>query len=113
MQSVHIYTDESKGRSEEVAKSPDVSLNHVDIFRSDWVITLLLGQTTDSGGGGVTKILASELKNVVRISFLCSIVNCCMHAQYKAMQKSVEQFYGAGGLGEVYFIQLFHTFWST
>ena len=69
MQSIRIYADASKGRSEEVAKALDVSLNRIDTYPSDGGRTLLLGQTTDSGGGGVTEILASELKNIGRISF--------------------------------------------
>ena len=36
-----------------------------------------------------------------------------MHPQSKALQKSVQQVYGAGGLGEVSFMQLFHKFLLT
>ena len=90
-----------------------MSLNQIYTYWSDGGRTLLLGQTIDSGGGGVTESLASELKNIGRISFFYCIVNCCLHAQYKALQKSVEQVYGAGGLGEVSFMQLLHTFLST
>ena len=50
----------------------------------------------------MTEILDSELKNNFRISFFYRIVNCCMNAQSKALQQSVEQVYGAGGIGEVY-----------
>ena len=35
-----------------------------------------------------------------------------MQAQSKAIQKSVEQVYYAGGLREVSFIKLFHMSWS-
>ena len=34
-------------------------------------------------------------------------------AQSKAPQKIVDQVYGPGGLGEISFIPLLHTFWST
>ena len=61
----------------------------------------------------MTESLASELKNIGRISFLYIIVNFCLHAQCKALHQSVEQVYGAGGIGEVSFVQLLHTFWST
>ena len=64
----------------------------------------LLGQTKESGGGGVTESLASELKNIGRISFFYCIVNCCLYAKSKALQKSVEQVYDSGGLGEVSFM---------
>ena len=90
-----------------------MSLNQIDAYQYDGERTLLLGQTTDSGGGGVTESLASEIKNVGGISFFYRIVNCCMYAQSKALQQSVEQVYVAGGLGEVSFMQLLHIFWST
>ena len=57
--------------------------------------------------------LAGELKNIGLISFFYFIVNCCLKTQYKALKKSVEQVYGAVGHGEVSFMQLFHTLWST
>ena len=46
-----------------------MSLNQIDTYPSDGGRTLLLGHTTDSGGGGVTESLVSELKNIGRISF--------------------------------------------
>ena len=55
----------------------------------------------------MTESLASELNNIGRISFFYRIVNCCMHAQSKALQQSVEQVYVAGGLDEVCFMQVF------
>ena len=99
MQSIRLDTYASKRISEEVEKALDVSLNQIDVYWSDGVITLLLVKKKDSVGGGVIESLASELKNYVRISFFYFIVNCCMYAQSKALQKSVEQLYGAGGLG--------------
>ena len=57
--------------------------------------------------------LASELKNIGLISFFYFIFNCCPHAQYMALQKSVDQVYGAGGIGEISLMKLLHTFWST
>ena len=54
MQSIRLDADAYKGRSEEVAKSLDVSLNWIDSFRYNGVRALLLGKTTDSGGGVVT-----------------------------------------------------------
>ena len=90
-----------------------MSLNRIYTYRSDGGRTLLLGHTTDSDFGGVTEILARELKNIGSNNFFYRIFNCCLQAQYKALQKSVEQVYGAGGLGEVSFMQLFHTFWLT
>ena len=61
----------------------------------------------------MTDSLSGELKKNCHISLFYRIVNCCLHAQSKALQQSVEKVYGAGGLGEVSFIQLLHTFWST
>ena len=61
----------------------------------------------------MTESLVSELKNIGPISFLYRIINFCLNAQYKALQKSVEKVYGAGGIGEVSFMQLLHTFWLT
>ena len=61
----------------------------------------------------MTESLASELKKIGRIFVLYPIVNLCLHTQSKALQQSVEQVYGAGGIREVSFMQLLHTFWST
>ena len=63
--------------------------------------TPFLGNKTDSFG------------NIGHISFFCRIINCCLHAQSKALQQSVEQVYDAGGLREVSFIKLFYMSWST
>ena len=52
MKSIRLDADSSKGSSEEVAKSLDVSLNQLDTYMYDEGRTLLLGQTTDSGGSG-------------------------------------------------------------
>ena len=87
-----------------------MSLNQIGTYRYYGGRTLLLGQTTDSIGGVVTESLASELKNIVRISFFYHIVNCCLHSQSKALQQSVEQVYGAGGHGEISFMKLLYTF---
>ena len=54
LQSIQLDADAFKGISEKVSKALDVSLNHIDTYRSGWLRTILLGQTTDSGGGGVT-----------------------------------------------------------
>ena len=66
---IRLDADAYKGSLEELAKLLDVSLNQIDTYRSDGVRTLLHGKTPDSGGGGVTEILAIKLKNVDRISF--------------------------------------------
>ena len=113
VQSILIYVDASKGISEEVANATDVSLNKIYTYPYDGGITLLIRHTTDSDGGGVTESLSSELKNSGRIIFIYCIVNSCLHAQYKTPQKSVEQVYGSGGLGEISFMPLLHMFWST
>ena len=52
-----------------------MSLSHIDNYRLDGEITLLLGQKTDYDGGGVTDILAGELKNIGRNSVFYHIVN--------------------------------------
>ena len=67
-----------------------MSLNQIDTHRSDGVITIILEQTTDSGGGGVTESLASELRNVGHISFFYPIVNFCLHAQSNVLHQRVE-----------------------
>ena len=113
VKSIRLDADASKGSSEELASALDVSLNHIDTYRSYGGRTLLVGQTTYYSCGGVIESLASELKNSVRISFFYRIVNCCLHAQSNSLQQSLEQVYGAGGIGEVSFMQLLHTFWST
>ena len=89
MQSIWIDADSSKGRSEEVAKAFEVSLNQIDTYRSYEGRTLILGHITDSGGGGVIEILSSELRNIYCISLFYRIFNFFMCAQSKALQKSV------------------------
>ena len=54
----------SKGISEEVAKSLDVSLSQIDTCRLDGESTLILGQKKYSNGGGVTERLAGKLKKM-------------------------------------------------
>ena len=44
-----------------------MSLNQIDTYRYDGGITIILGKTTDSGGGGVTESLASEIKMLVAL----------------------------------------------
>ena len=61
----------------------------------------------------MTESLSEELKNIGHIYVLYHIFNCCLHAQSKALQRSVEQVYGAGGLREVSSMQLLHKFWLT
>ena len=61
----------------------------------------------------MTESLAGELKQMCIICVFYSTINCFLHAQYKALHKSVEQVYGAGSLGEVSVVQLLHNFWST
>ena len=90
-----------------------MSLGKIGTYRFDGEITLLLRQTTCFDVGRVTDILASKLKNVVSICVLYCIINCFLHSQTKELQQSVEQLYGTGGIREVYFIHLLHTFFST
>ena len=111
-QSIWLDTDASKRSSEEVAKAIDVSLNQIDNYRSYGGRTLLCEQTKDSTGGGVTESFSSKLKNIGHIIYFYRIVNCCLHAQSKALQKILENVYGAGGIGEVSFMQLLHTLFS-
>ena len=47
VQSIRLNADTSKMKSEEVAKSLDVSLNPIYTYRSDGVRTLILRQTTE------------------------------------------------------------------
>ena len=56
--------------------------------------------------------LPVKSKVLVRICVLYRIVNCYLHAQYIALQKSVKQVYGAGVIEEVSSVQLLHMFWS-
>ena len=72
---MRLDSDASKGRSEELSKALYVSLNQIGTYWCDGGRTLLIGYKTDSGGGGVTESLASELKNVGRIRFLYRIAN--------------------------------------
>ena len=110
VQSIWLDLDASKGSSEGVETSLDVSLHHIDTYQSDGGRTILLGQTTDSGGVGVTESLASDLENIGRISFFYRIVNFCLHAKSKALKQSVEQVYGLIIQNTVSFMQLLHIF---
>ena len=86
---MRLGTDSSKGISEEVSKALGMSLNQIDSYRSSGGIKNLPGKTIGYGGGVVTDILSSELKNYGRISFFYLIVNCFMNDQSKSLQKSV------------------------
>ena len=90
VQSIWIDADASKGWQKEAEKGPDVSLHQIYTYRSKGGRTLIFGQTIYSSSGGVTDRLASELKSFGRISFFYRIVNFWLHAQSKALQKSVE-----------------------
>ena len=59
---------------------------------------LLGGQTTDSGGGGVSEDLAKELKkrNICEVRYL--IANCTLHAIQLALSNPVKSVFGDGGL---------------
>ena len=43
VKSIWLYADASKGRSEELEKTLDMSLNHIDTYRYDEVIINILG----------------------------------------------------------------------
>ena len=51
VKSILIDMNASKGISEEVAKSFDISIIQIGTYRFDRERTLLIGQTTDSDGG--------------------------------------------------------------
>ena len=51
-----------------------MSLNQIGTYQSDGGITLLLGNKTDSGGGGVIEILASEFNFFCHISLFYRIL---------------------------------------
>ena len=55
-----------------------MSLKHIDTYRYDGGRTLLLGKTTESGGGGVTDILSSEINFFISLvsSIILSTVVC-------------------------------------
>ena len=79
VQSIRLDAYASKGSSEEVSKALDVSLNQIDTYRYDVVIILIIGQTTDSGGGGVietfpvnSKILFVLVSSVVSSTATCT-----------------------------------------
>ena len=85
VQSIRIDADAPKGSREEVSKALDISLIQIDTYQSDGVRTPILGYKTESGGGGVTDSLVSELKNIGCISFFYCITNCCLHTQSNAL----------------------------
>ena len=61
----------------------------------------------------MTEDLEKNLKKKkVTDPFVYYVLNCCLHAQSKALQNAVEEIFGEGGLGIVSFMQLLHTCWS-
>ena len=60
-----------------MSRALGVSLSHIDNYRLDGEITLLLGHKRDSYGGGATDRLYVELKTVVHI---CAL-NCNSYHQ--------------------------------
>ena len=71
----------SKGIPEEVANELDVSLIQIDTYQYYGEITTLIGQTPDSGGGGMEDILAGELNFFCQIFVFYRIINCCLYDQ--------------------------------
>ena len=78
MQSIWLDSNSSKGISEESAKALDVSLNQIYTHPFGGGRTIIIGQTTDSGGGGVTESISSELKIMVAlVSYIVSSNSAC------------------------------------
>eukprot|EP00978_Attheya_sp_CCMP212_P048098 scaffold473164_cov149-Attheya_sp.AAC.1 len=110
---IRLDSDASRKTDTDVAGALHSSLKQVDKYRNEEKISKASGQCSDSGGGGTIESVTEALRLVDRVdNFVYHVSACCLHAQSKALQNSVEFNYGEGGLGNNNFLQLLHTCWS-
>ena len=69
----------------------------------------LLGQTTDSGGGGVLENLADALKARQLCQDNYQVASCTLHAIQLTLSNPVKVSFGEGGLGCCTMMQLLHS----
>lgn len=111
--SVRINSDGAKGQNSEAAEAIDCSLKEIDKYRNDDKTTRLVGQCTDSGGGGTKEGVAEAISLIDRADDnVYYIATCALHALSKSLQNATENSFGENGLGEETFLQLLHTCWS-
>ena len=111
--SVRINSDGAKGQNSEAAEAIDCSLKEIDKYRTDGKTTRLVGQCTDSGGGGTKEGVAEAISLIDRADDgTYYIATCALHALSKSLQNATEKTFGENGLGEETFLQLLHTCWS-
>eukprot|EP00978_Attheya_sp_CCMP212_P017890 scaffold48234_cov60-Attheya_sp.AAC.4 len=97
----------------DVGEALDSSLKQVDKYIYQEEISEASGQCSGSGGGGTIESVTKALRLADRVdNFVYYVSACCLHAQSKALQNSVEFNYGEGDLGNNNFLQLLHSCWS-
>jgi hypothetical protein len=107
VQTFVLDIDASEGTSEGCAEAIEHSmkkLNHAAI-----ALLILTGQTTDSGGGGVSESLMSELNkgNLCTPTYL--VASCALHAIQIALSNPVKKTLGEGKLGGRTMMQMLHS----
>jgi hypothetical protein len=107
VQTFVLDVDASEGTSEGCAEAIEHSmkkLNHTAI-----ALLILTGQTTDSGGGGVSESLMSELnkRNLCTPTHL--VASCTLHAIQIALANPVKKTLGEGKLGGRTMMQMLHS----
>jgi hypothetical protein len=95
--------DASEGNSSSCGEAIDHSLKKL-IYAIK-----LLGQTTDSGGGGVLEKLAEALKKRNLCQDNYAVANCTLHAIQLTLSNPVKVSFGEGGLGCRTMMQLLHS----
>ena len=89
--SVRVNSDGAKGQNSEAAEAIDCSLKEIDKYRSDGKLTRLVGQCTDSGGGGTKEGVAEAISSIGRADDdTYYIATCALHALSKSLQNATE-----------------------
>jgi len=108
-----LDVDASGGTSDACADAIRASINKLREVDDDGT-TLLHGQTTDSGGGGVLEDLHSKMEQ----RGVCVedqdgnkylIANCCIHSLQIQLANAVRASFGEGSIDKVNATQLLHT----
>ena len=99
--STRLNSVSAKGKDGDAGEAIDATLFDVDIYRKDRKQTKVIGQCTNSGGGGINEVTSAGLSSVKKqdIAMYC-MATCMLHAEAKALQNTMENNFGESGLGE-------------
>jgi hypothetical protein len=103
VQTFVLNINASEGTSEECAEAIQHSMK---IVNKSTITLPLKGQTTDSGGGGVSESLGNQLKKRDLCSPTYLVASCTLHAIQIALANPVKKAMGEGSLGARTMVQM-------